>query len=385
MGSNRIDMLKVFVLIERRADYSRYKPILEELRKDSFFEIYLVVTGICLLDIHGMDINYIEKDGFTINATIPMFVNNADDSGAEMVKAMARVLNGVVDELIKAKPDVVLSGFDIGGNFAVTIAAAHMNIPVAHIQGGERTGSIDESIRHAMSKFSHIHFPATEESKNRLIRMGENPENIFVVGCPSIDVLINTPYITKEELEEEFNLDFSQPFVLMIQHPVTTEAGSSLEQINQTIIAIKRLKIQALVLLPNNDAGYSQIISEVKKSGLKWYPSLPTIKFVNLYRNAWCLIGNSSSGIHETPTLKIPCINIGNRQLGRERAENVIDVNYDADQIEAALKKALFDPDFRNSLMGIRNPYGEGNSAQKIVQILKTISFDGKIQKIFYE
>ncbi len=171
-------MRKIFVVVERRADYSRYKPILEKLREDPFFEIHLVVTGICLLEEHGNDVNYIEADKFKISARIPMFDEVKQDSGAGMIKAMARVMGGLVDELEKAKPDLVLSGFDIGGNFAVTIAAAHMNIPVAHIQGGEVTGSIDESIRHAMSKFSHIHFPATEDAKKRLIRLGEDPNNI---------------------------------------------------------------------------------------------------------------------------------------------------------------------------------------------------------------
>jgi GDP/UDP-N,N'-diacetylbacillosamine 2-epimerase (hydrolysing) len=378
--------MKVFVLIERRADYSRYRPILMRMKEDPFFEIYLVVTGICLIDLHGKDVNYIENDGFIISAKIPMFQEGNQDNGAEMVRAMARVLEGVTYELENAQPDIVLSGFDIGGNFAVTVAAAHMNIPVAHIQGGEVTGSIDESIRHAMSKFSHIHFPATQDAKNRLIRLGENPKNIYVTGCPSIDVLVNTSYMPKEELEKELDVDFSKPLLLMIQHPVTTEAKSSLDQIKETINAIKNKGVQAIILLPNNDAGHAKIIEEIKKSGLKWLPSLSTIKFVNLYRNAWALIGNSSSGIHETPSLKIPAINIGNRQMGRERAANVIDVPNDQELIEKAIDKALFDEDFRSFVRGIENPYGIGNSAETIVNLLKTIDLDQvSIQKVFYE
>jgi UDP-N-acetylglucosamine 2-epimerase (non-hydrolysing)/GDP/UDP-N,N'-diacetylbacillosamine 2-epimerase (hydrolysing) len=276
--------------------------------------------------------------------------------------------------------------FDIGANMAVTIAAAHMNIPVFHIQGGEVTGSIDESIRHAMSKFSHIHLPATEDAKNRLVRMGENPNNIFVVGCPSIDVLKDTPYISKIDLEKEFDLDFSKPFIIMIQHPVTTEARSSLDQIKETIIAIKELKIQCIVLLPNNDAGFSKIIEEIKQSGLKWYPSLPTDKFINLYRNAWALVGNSSSGIHETPTFKIPAVNIGNRQSGRERAQNVIDVPNERIAIKKAIEKALYNEEFRQFVSEISNPYGEGNSAEKIIEVIKKIPLnDELIQKKFYE
>ena len=172
---------KVFVVIERRADYSRYKPILEMMKADPFFEIHLVVTGLCLIDIHGKDVNYIKDDGFKINAEIKMFTENKIDNGAEMVRSLSRVMSLIVDELEISKPDMVLSGFDIGANMAVTIAAAHMNIPVAHIQGGEVSGSIDESIRHAMSKFAHIHFPATELSRKRLIKMGEKPDNIYVV------------------------------------------------------------------------------------------------------------------------------------------------------------------------------------------------------------
>lgn len=378
-------MRKIFVVIERRADYSRFKPILEKIREDSSFKIHLVVTGICLLDKHGKDIDYIKKDGFKISAEIPMFKKGGDDSGAEMVRSMSRVMTGLVDELEKAKPDIVLSGFDIGANFAVTVAAAHMNIPVAHIQGGEVTGSIDESLRHAMSKFAHIHFPATELSKKRLIRMGEDPKSIYVVGCPSIDVLVNTPLVPKEELEKEFRVDFSKPIVLVIQHPVTTEDKDSYEQISATIKAIKDLGIQAIFLLPNNDAGHSKIISKIKSSGLKWFPSLPAIKFINLYRNVWALVGNSSSGIHETPTFKIPAVNIGTRQQGRERAKNVIDVTYDRIKIRQAIEKALFDQKFRASIKKIVNPYGNGQSAEKIVRILKKVPLKNIVQKKFYE
>jgi UDP-N-acetylglucosamine 2-epimerase (non-hydrolysing)/GDP/UDP-N,N'-diacetylbacillosamine 2-epimerase (hydrolysing) len=181
-------------------------------------------------------------------------------------------------------------------------------------------------------------------------------------------------------------LDFSKPFVLVIQHPVTTEAMSSIDQIRETLKALKNIDAQVVFLLPNNDAGHSKIIEEIKASGFKWIPSLPTLKFVNLYRNAWALVGNSSSGIHETPTLKIPAINIGNRQMGRERASNVLDVPNDASQIEKAIHKALFDESFRKEISEIKNPYGEGNSAKQIVDILKNMDLSSvSIQKIFYE
>lgn len=377
--------MKILTLVERRADYSRMRPILKELCKDSFFDVYLIVTGVCLLDTHGKDINYIKEDGFKINAEVPMFEENEKNTNTSMVRALAKVLDGITTEIEKFQPDLVLTGFDIGANFATTIAAAHMNIPVAHIQGGEVTGSIDESIRHAMSKFSHIHFPATEDSRDRLIRLGENPSHIFNVGCPSIDTIVQTPLIDKRILELKFKLNFSKPIILLIQHSVTSESLQSQKQILNTIAVIKELGIQALVALPNNDAGSSEIIDEIKNSGLSWYPSLSTDEFVNLYRHIWAIVGNSSSGIHESSTFEIPAVNIGTRQNGREKAKNVIDVSYEKSDIKSGIKKALFDEDFRRGIKGMKNPYGEGNSSEKIIKILKSIPIEGIAQKFFYE
>ena len=377
--------MKILTLVERRADYSRMRPILKELYNNSFFEVYLVVTGVCLLDVHGKDVDYIKEDGFVINAEVPMFEEGGRNTNASMVRALAKVLDGITTEIEKFQPDLVLTGFDIGANLAATIAAAHMNIPVAHIQGGEVTGTIDESIRHAMSKFAHIHFPATEDARNRLIRLGEDPEYIFNVGCPSIDTIVQTPEIDKKNLENKFNIDFSQPSILLIQHPVTTESDASRSQILTTIEVIKEMGIQALVALPNNDAGSSEIIDEIKKSGLSWYPSLSTDEFINVYRNIGAIVGNSSSGIHESSTFGIPAVNIGTRQQDRERAQNVIDVSYDKESIRAGIEQALFDVEYRKSVENITNPYGDGKSAKRIVELLKTVNLSGIIQKRFYE
>lgn len=378
-------MRKIFVVIERRADYSRFKPILLKLKEDKFFKLHLVVTGLCLLKEHGMDIKFIRQDGFKIDAEIPMFLNKAKDNGAEMIRAMSRFMTGIVPELEKVKPDLVLSGFDIGANFAVTVAAAHMNIPVAHIQGGEISGSIDESLRHAMSKFAHIHFPATKLSKKRLIRMGENPKNIYVVGCPSIDALLTAPKIDKKDLETKFKVNFSKPVVLIIQHPVTTENKNSYSQILETIKAIDILKIQGIFLLPNNDAGFSSILREITKSGIRFFPSVSTEEYANLLQHISALVGNSSSGIHETASFRIPTVNIGNRQQGREKAKNVLDVPHDRIKIASAIKKAVFDKRFLNSLRNLKNPYGNGTASKKIVKILKKIDLKNIVQKKFYE
>jgi len=215
--------------------------------------------------------------------------------------------------------------------------------------------------------------------------MGEDPKNIYVVGCPSIDVIVETPDLKRELLEEYFDIEFKNPILLMIQHPVTTEAENAFEQIKHTVDAIKETGVQTIVLLPNNDAGHSSIINYIKSSGLKWYPSLPGDIFINLYRNVNALIGNSSSGIHETPTMGIPAINIGNRQNGRERAENVIDVANEKNAIIAGIQKALYDIEFIEMVRNIENPYGTGNSAEKIVNILREISLDNLVQKQFVD
>jgi UDP-N-acetylglucosamine 2-epimerase (non-hydrolysing)/GDP/UDP-N,N'-diacetylbacillosamine 2-epimerase (hydrolysing) len=374
---------RIFVVVERRADYSRYRPILERMRADPAFEIHLVVTGICLLARHGRDVDHIRADGMPVAAEIPMFDEDAEDTPAEMVRALARFLGPVTDELERARPDLVLSGFDIGANLAVTIAAAHMNIPVAHIQGGEVTGSIDESIRHAMTKFAHLHFPATERARERLLRMGEAAEHIFVIGCPSLDVLLETPDIPTAVLGRELGIDFSRPVVLMIQHPVTTEPGLAAGQIRATLDAVKAVGEQAVVMLPNNDAGHAAIVDAVRRAGLKWFPSLPTPTFVNLFRRASVLVGNSSAGIHETASLRIPTVNVGSRQQGRERAANVIDVPHDRAAIETALRTALYDSAWRARLPTLENPYGDGTASRRIVEILRTVPLDGLVQKRF--
>ena len=378
-------MRKIFIVIERRSDYSRFRPILFKLKSDPFFKVYLVATGLTLIDRHGRGINFIKKDGIKVDKEIPMYDDIDIDSPAEMIRGMSRFMIKIVDELERVKPDLVLSGFDIGAQLAVTIAAAHLNIPIAHLQGGELSGSIDESIRHAMSKFSHIHLTATKISKQRLIKMGEHPKNIYVVGCPSVDTLVKCKKIKKEVIEKKFGVDFSKPVAILIQHPVTTENGHSYSQIKTTIQAIKSLNLQVVAIMPNNDAGYSKIFKKINYSKIKAYPNLSGEEYSNLLRYSDILIGNSSSGIHEAATFKIPVINIGTRQRGRERTRNVIDVPHDKYLIIKAIKKALYDKSFKKKLKKIKNIYGIGNSTDKIIKILKKISLKGLIQKIFYE
>jgi len=376
-------MRKVFIVTERRADFSRFKPILEELRNSDEFEYDLVVTGLHLLKNHGFTIDEIKAGGYDVFTTFDMYKEElAKDDGCTMVQSLGVAIEQLALILDQAKPDIVLSGFDIAANFAVTIAAAHMNIPVAHIQGGEVTGTIDESLRHAMSKFAHYHLVSNEDAKERLIKMGEVPDNVFVVGCPSIDALLEVNDVSDEDLQQEFGIDFTEPYFIVIQHPVTTEFEQSEFQIQTTLGAIKESNAQALFIYPNNDAGAQNIIKTLKKSKIKHVPTLSLEKYVSLLRRSAGLIGNSSSGIHETATLSVPTINIGSRQQGRLRPTNVVDVEHNQTQIVGAIDRCLNDDEFLETVKTCTNPYGDGLSAKKIVDILKTIDIsDNIIQK----
>lgn len=360
---------KVFLITERRADYSRFQPILDLIKLDNDLDYDLVVTGLHLKKEHGNTIDEIIKDGFNVFSKFDMFLEDEDTGGA-MVRSFAEALKNVTYALEASKPDIILSGFDIAANFAVAVAGAHMNIPVAHIQGGEVTGTIDESIRHAMSKFSHYHFAANEDARQRLIKMGEIPNNVFNVGCPSIDAIMNVE--DDNSILKKFNL--GDNYYLMIQHPVTSEIDQAESQISITLDAIIETGIEVLIILPNNDAGYSNIMKKIIASNLKYVDSLSIKDYVNLLKRSKGLIGNSSSGIHETNTFDIPTINIGTRQAGRLRSENIIDTGYVKKEIIQAIL------DCNNSIKKSYDKiYGSGDSSQKIVDLLKKISLDDEI------
>lgn len=373
---------KVLILTERRADYSRFKPILKLIKKDKKLKYSLVVTGLHLLKSHGYTINEIKKDSFKIHYKFKNFLEKKIDDEKNMIFAISETMKNITKILKKEKPDIILSGFDIGANFALTVAGAHMNIPIAHIQGGERTGSIDESLRHAMSKFSNFHFVANSDAKNRLIKMGEDKKNIFNVGCPSLDALFEEKDVDEKILEKKFKIDLSKKFIIIIQHPVTTENLNSKKQILETIHAVKKSKIQGLFVLPNNDTGHYQIIKVIKKINLNWTETLKLQEYKSLLKKSSVLVGNSSSGIHEAASFKIPVVNIGTRQNGRLKPENVVNANYNKNDIYKKINYCLRNFKFRKKMKNIKNPYGDGNSSHKILKILKKINLKQSTQKI---
>ena len=372
---------KIMLITERRADYSRFKPILTLIKKDKYLTYDLVVTGLHLLKTHGKTINEIKKDKFIIHKTIKNFSNkNLNMTGAEMTTALGITFLELSNYVKKIKPDIILSGFDIGANFVLTVIGAHLNIPVVHIQGGEVTGSIDESLRHAMSKFSNYHLVANQDAKNRLIKMGEIKKDIFVVGCPSIDALNSEKNINFKKICKKFKINHKKKFILLIQHPVTSELQKAKDQILNTLEAINKNGIQTLVILPNNDAGYFDIVKKIKQSKLQWTETLSLAEYKTLLKKCSVLVGNSSSGIHEAATYKVPVVNIGTRQNKRLKPKNVISVKHSSKDIFKAINKALSST-YIKKIAKIKNPYGDGNSAVKIIKILKKMDLKRNTQK----
>ena len=364
---------KILLVTERRADYTKLRPILEKISKSKKLQYYLVVTGSHLLKEHGLTINDIKSDGFKITKTFSMFKKRRKDTGAEMTRSFGRAVMNLSNIIEKVKPDIILTGFDIGANFAAAIIGAHTNIVVAHVEGGEVTGTIDDSIRHATTKFAHIHFTSNQDASNRLIKMGEMPNYVFTVGNTSLDGIKKLKKISKHDLEKKYGLNLNKPLVIILQHTVTSELETIKENILQTIDAVKELNIQAIIIYGNADAGSQKITKVIKNLKIKQYMTIPYQDYIGLLKHASALVGNSSSGIIEAPFLHVPSINVGTRQDGRLRAESIIDVKYNKNEIKKAIKKAIEDKDFLKKVKSHKSLYGNGDSAKKIVKILEKI------------
>ena len=373
---------KILIITERRADYSRFKPIINLIKKSKRLSYELIVTGSHLLKKHGFTIQEIEKDNIKIHYQIKNFIEKKNiNDGESMILALGKIFIEISKIIKKSKPDIILSGFDIGANFALTVAGAHLNIPVAHIQGGEVTGSIDESLRHAMSKFSNYHLVANNDAKKRLIKMGERRENIFNVGCPSLDALFLEKKIDPPEILKKFKIDVKKNFIIIIQHPVTSEDKHSGKQILETIEAVKKSLLPALFVLPNNDSGHFDIIKVIKKSSIQWTETLSLSQYSTLLSYARILIGNSSSGIHEAASFKLPVINVGTRQNGRLKPKNIVNADYNRNDIYNKIKFCMSNKKFLKIIKSLKNPYGDGKSSLKIVKILDKIDLTKSTQK----
>lgn len=349
----------------------------------------MVLGASSLISRHGNLEAVIERDGLTPSARVNTIVEG--DSPSAMATSTGLGVIELASLFENMKPDIVLTVADRFETLATALAASYMNIAVAHTQGGELTGSIDESVRHAVTKLSHYHFPATQKSADRLIAMGENPDKILMSGCPSLDLVREVKNWDVHSLGPNLpgvgsGVDFSSPYYLVLQHPVTTEWDTAAQQISCTIEAVSKLGIQTIWLWPNVDAGadvFSRELRKAREAGrlpkVHFIKNLPPEDYLVLLRNSHGVIGNSSSAIREGAFLAVPAVNVGTRQLNRERSGNVLDVGYDSKGIIDAVKNL----DSIRGKIESTNLYGDGFAGERIAEFLSGPT--PHYQKEFYE
>jgi UDP-hydrolysing UDP-N-acetyl-D-glucosamine 2-epimerase len=379
---------KIAVVVTARPSYSRVKTALQAIKDHPSLELQLIIAASALLDRYGSAVNYIEKDGFEIAAKVYNVLEGENLTAAAKTTGIGILELSTVFENLA--PDIVVTVADRFETMATAISAAYMNIPLAHIQGGEVTGNIDEKVRHSITKLADYHFVASDEAKKRVLKLGENPEFVFNTGCPSID-------IAKEVLEDSEKLfdvfekymgsgkkqNLNHGYVVVMQHPVTTEYNQSRQHIETTLDALSEIKKPVLWFWPNVDAGADgtskgiRVFRELKDtSNFHFFKNMEPNDFLILLKYADCLVGNSSVGIRECAYIGVPVVNIGSRQTGRERGKNVVDCDYKKEQIINAINQQIV-----NGKYPLDNIYGDGQSGKKIANLLSEvpIQFDKKI------
>lgn len=366
---------KVCVVVASRANYGRIKAVMSAVKAHPDLELQLIVGASALLYRFGKVVDLIEEDGFEVSSRIYSIVEG--ENLTTMAKSVGLGVLELSTQFENLRPDIVLTVADRFETMATAIAASYMNIRVAHTQGGELTGSIDESVRHAITKLSHLHFVSTNLSRERVVRMGENPQFVFNTGCPAIDAIANIDLSVTPDFFDQYGgvghgIDPSRPYLVVLQHPVTTEFGQGFEQIQETLEAVRQAGLQTVWLWPNVDAGSDDVSKGLRMFRernrdvpIRFFRNFAVEDYARLINGAACLVGNSSSGIRESAYLGVPSVNIGSRQHARERGANVIDVGHDADAIleaiRAQLKHGKYQPD---------HLYGDGKSGPRIANLM---------------
>lgn len=365
---------KIAVVTGTRAEYGILKPLLQEIKQSKKLELHLIVSGMHLEKKFGHSIKEIVKDGFRVSSTVRMAPSG--NMGHDMSIATSKGIAQFSEIYKKIKPDFNVILGDRDEAFAAAIAAMHMNIINVHIHGGESSkGGIDEYMRHAITKISNLHFAATKQSAQRILKMGENKKHVFVTGSPAIDGISTIKYLTKDQVLEKFGL--RDNYVLVVQHPVTTQTKDTGNQIKETLDALVKWGQDAVIVGPNSDAGHYEIFQMIKRytksyGFLKFHVNLSRQDYLSLLKHCDFIIGNSSSGIIDAPSFKKAAINIGIRQIGRESAGNVINTQHSKNSIMASIRY-VHSSRFQKTLQKCTNPYGYGKASKRIVKILETI------------
>jgi UDP-hydrolysing UDP-N-acetyl-D-glucosamine 2-epimerase len=375
-------MRKVCVVIGSRANYGSIKSVMRAVQAHPELQLQIIVAASALLDRFGSVVDVIERDGFVPDARVNMIVEG--ETPVTMAKSTGLGLLELPTLFELLKPDVVVTVGDRFETMATAVAGAYMNIPLAHTMGGEVTGTIDESIRHAITKLAHIHFPANQAAADRIVRLGEDARAVHVVGCPRIDLVSEIVDSGGAEMDAEWldregvggHISTDEPFLLVSQHPITTEYGQGEDQIGETLMALHELQMPTVMLWPNVDAGSEDVSRGMRKfredftpEYMRFYKNFPVETYLRLMKSAACLVGNSSASIREGAFVGTPAVNIGSRQAGRERGSNVMDVEHQ--------RAAIVDAVRRQTAHGPYPPehiYGDGQAGVRIANVLSTTS-----------
>lgn len=364
-------MKKILFVTGSRGEWGYIRPILNIIRQRDDLEYVLVVTNMHLLAAHGSTYKEIEKDGYEIKYKVHMCLEGYNHY--TMSKSLGIFMTSFPDILENEKPDWILLAGDRGEQLIAAIVGAHSYYPVAHIQAGELSGNIDGMTRHAIGKFAHIHFAANQDAAERLLKLGEEEFRIHNVGAPQLDEIVAAKYATREELNSALGIELEKDFILVVLHPVTEEAQKAKEQAKMLIRILNDFDIPKVVIMPNNDAGAQGIqyaIEHYRKGVYYTYANLKREYYLSMLKHCRFMIGNSSSGLLEAPTFRKPAVNIGRRQNMRFRGNNVIDCAWDEEAVREAAAKAM-SPEFTAYLReNCNNPYGDGHSSKRIIDIL---------------
>ncbi|MDF2877901.1 MAG: UDP-N-acetylglucosamine 2-epimerase [Clostridia bacterium] len=377
-------MRKIAVVTGTRAEYGLYKNTLQEIKENAYLELKLIVTGTHLSEEFGYTVKEIIDDGFEIEDKIPILMRNSSKDGIS--KEMGLLMIQLSQTFERIKPDILLILGDRYEIFAAASVAMVMNIPIAHISGGEITeGAIDEQIRHSITKMANIHFPGADVYARNIINMGEEPWRVFNVGDPGIENIKLCRLLTKEELKAVLKTDIDRDTLLVTYHPVTLERDMLPYQMENLIKALNKVNKNMIITYPNADNGGDYIIKELedfKKNNAKvhLFKNLGVLKYLSVMNLCGAVIGNSSSALVEAPYLKIPVVNIGNRQKGRLMADNIICCNNNYEDILQAVNKALCS-EFKEKVKKTKSLYGEGKTSIEITKILETIEINDKLLK----
>lgn len=380
--------MNVCVVTGTRADYGIYYPLLQKLQEDDSFELKLLVTGMHLSPYYGNTLKEVEKDGFEVAAKVDILIQGA--TGGNMARSVGLGIMGMTQAFESMNPDLIIVLGDRGEMLAATISASHLNIPVAHIHGGEVSGSIDESVRHAITKLSHLHFTSTTKSAERITKLGEEPWRIHTVGAPRIDTIMNTELPKIQNVFGKYNIEFlPNDYLLFVFHPVSTEVHDVGEQVENCMNVLVESKENIIVILPNSDAGNDKIFEVYERFGnnskFNFITNFSPVDYLTVLKHAKGLVGNSSSGIIEAASFHVPVLNIGTRQNGRDRSANVIDVSIEKEEIAHGLKK-ITSEDYKKQMDDVKNIYGDGSASQGIIRVLKEINLEPSLlnKKITY-